>query len=49
MLDEFNNVNKPINNPALRTYDTSVQQDLAYVLTRSKEAILSLNQAEIIE
>jgi hypothetical protein len=36
MLDEFNNVNKPANNPPLRSYDVSVQQDLAYYINLIK-------------
>ena len=36
MLDEFNNVNKPANNPSLRSYDVSVQQDLAYCINQIK-------------
>jgi hypothetical protein len=36
MLDEFNNVNKPTNNPSLRSYDVSVQQDLAYCINQIK-------------
>ena len=36
MLDEFNNVNKPTDNPPLRSYDTSIQQDLAYCINQIK-------------
>ena len=36
MLDDFNNINKPVNNPPLRTYDVSVQQDLAYCINNLK-------------
>ena len=36
MLDEFNNINKPVNDPPLRSYDTSVQQDLAYCINLVK-------------
>jgi hypothetical protein len=36
MLDEFNNINKPANNPPLRSYDASVQQDLAYCINLIK-------------
>ena len=36
MLDEFNNVNKPVNDPPLRSYDTAVQQDLAYCINMIK-------------
>ena len=36
MLDDFNNVNKPVNNPPLRSYDVSVQQDLAYCINQIK-------------
>ena len=36
MLDEFNSINKPVNNPPLRSYDASVQQDLAYCINQIK-------------
>ncbi len=36
MLDEFNNVNKPTNNPPLRSYDPSLQQDFAYCINQVK-------------
>ena len=36
MLDGLNNVNKPVNNPPLRSYDVSVQQDLAYCINQIK-------------
>jgi hypothetical protein len=36
MLDKFNNVNRPVNNPPLRSYDISVQQDLAYCINLIK-------------
>jgi len=36
MLDEFNNINKPINNPPLRSYDSDLQQDLAYSINQLK-------------
>jgi hypothetical protein len=36
MLDEFNNVNKPTNNPPLRSYDPSLQQDLAFIINQIK-------------
>ena len=36
MLDEFNNVNKPVNDPLLRSYGISVQQDLAYCINQIK-------------
>ena len=36
MLDEFNNINKPIDNPPLRSYDPSLQQDLAFILNQLK-------------
>ena len=36
MLDDFNNINKPVNNPPLRSYDASVQQDLAYCINQIK-------------
>jgi hypothetical protein len=36
MLDKFNIINKPIDNPSLRSYDASVQQDLAYCINQIK-------------
>jgi hypothetical protein len=36
MLDEFNNVNKPVDNPPLRSYDPSLQQDLAFCINQLK-------------
>ncbi len=36
MLDELNNINKPVNNPPLRSYDPSLQQDFAYILNQLK-------------
>ena len=36
MLDEFNNINKPDNNPPLRSYDIALQQDLAYYINQIK-------------
>ena len=36
MLDEFNNVNKPVDNPPLRSYELTVQQDLAYCINQIK-------------
>jgi hypothetical protein len=36
MLDEFNNVNKPVNNPPLRSYDRALQQDFAYCINLLK-------------
>ena len=36
MLDEFNNINKPVNNPPLRSYDVSAQLDLAYSINQIK-------------
>lgn len=36
MLDEYNNINKPTDNPSLRTYDPSVQQDIAYCINQLK-------------
>ena len=38
MLDEFNNVNKPVDNPPLRSYDPSLQQDLAFIINQIKES-----------
>ena len=36
MLDDFNNVNKPVDNPPLRSYEGTVQQDLAYCINQIK-------------
>ena len=36
MLDDLNNINKPIDNPPLRSYDPSLQQDLAYIINQIK-------------
>ena len=36
MLDEFNNIKKPINNPPLRSYDSDLQLDLAYCINQLK-------------
>ena len=36
MLDEFNNINKPIDNPSLRSYDSGLQMDLAYSINQLK-------------
>jgi len=36
MLDDFNNIIKPVNTPPLRSYDFSVQQDLAYCINQIK-------------
>ena len=36
MLDEFNNVNKPTDNPPLRSYDISLQQDFAFIINQLK-------------
>ena len=36
MLDEFNSVNKPTNNPPLRSYDISLQQDFAFIINQLK-------------
>ena len=36
MLDDLNNINKPVNNPPLRSYDASVRQDLAYCINQIK-------------
>lgn len=36
MLDQFNNINKPINNPPLRSYDSDLQKDLAYSINQLK-------------
>lgn len=36
MLGESNNINKPINNPPLRSYDPDLQMDLAYLINQLK-------------
>ena len=36
MLDDLNNIIKPVNNPPLRSYDVAVQQDLAYCINQIK-------------
>ena len=36
MLDELNNVNKPTDNPPLRSYDPELQLDLAYAINQLK-------------
>lgn len=36
MLDKFNNVNKPSNNPPLRSYERNLQLDLAYCINQIK-------------
>jgi len=36
MLDELNNIVKPVDHPPLRSYDPSLQQDLAYILNQLK-------------
>jgi hypothetical protein len=36
MLDDFNNIIKPVNNPPLRSYEVAVQQDLAYCINQIK-------------
>ena len=36
MLDDLNNINKPVDNPPLRSYERSVQQDLAYCINMIK-------------
>ncbi|CAN5420213.1 hypothetical protein BH11BAC2_BH11BAC2_13910 [soil metagenome] len=36
MLDEFNNVNRPTNNPPLRSYDPDLQLNLAYSINQLK-------------
>ncbi len=43
MLDEYNNINKPTDNPPLRSYDTSVQQDLAYSINQIKGSNIIIN------
>jgi len=47
MLDEFNNVNKPTSNPPLRSYDPSLQQDLAFCINQLKgSSIIITNRLE---
>ena len=36
MLDDFNNIIKPVDNPPLRSYEVPVQQDLAYCINQIK-------------
>ena len=36
MLDDFNNIIKPVDNPPLRSYEIPVQQDLAYCINQIK-------------
>lgn len=36
MLDNTNNINKPIGNPPLRSYDPDLHQDLAYGINQIK-------------
>ena len=48
MLDEFKNVNKPVNNPPLRSYDASIQQDLAYCIIQIKGAIMIKTRLEVL-
>ena len=36
MLDDFNNIIKPVDNPPLRSYEVPVQQDLAYCINLIK-------------
>jgi hypothetical protein len=42
MLDESNNINKPTNNPPLRSYDPSLHQDLAYYINQIKGSNIQL-------
>ena len=42
MLDEWNNINKPTDNPPLRSYDPSLQQDLAYYINQIKGSNIQL-------
>ncbi|MBP6686696.1 MAG: hypothetical protein KA160_02470 [Lacibacter sp.] len=42
MLDEWNNINKPTDNPPLRSYDHSLQQDLAYYVNQIKGSNIQL-------
>jgi hypothetical protein len=43
MLDEFNNINKPTDDPPLRSYNVSFQQDLAYYINQIKGSNIILN------
>jgi hypothetical protein len=43
MLDEFNNINKPTDDPPLRSYNVSLQQDLAYYINQIKGSNIILN------
>ena len=42
MLNEQNEINKPVNFPPLRSYDESLQQDLAYYINQIKGSTISL-------
>jgi hypothetical protein len=42
MLDEWNNINKPTDNPPLRSYEPSLQQDLAYYINQIKGSNIQL-------
>jgi hypothetical protein len=42
MLDEWNNIKKPTDNPPLRSYDPSLQQDLAYYINQIKGSNIQL-------
>jgi hypothetical protein len=42
MLDESNNINKPTDNPPLRSYDPSLHQDLAYYINQIKGSNIQL-------
>jgi hypothetical protein len=43
MLDDFNNINKPTDDPPLRSYNVSLQQDLAYYINQIKGSNIILN------
>ena len=42
MFNEQNEINKPVNFPPLRSYDESLQQDLAYYINQIKGSTLNL-------
>jgi hypothetical protein len=49
MLDDFNNINKPVNNPPLRSYDAGVQQDLAYCINQIKGSNIIIKTSQSIK
>jgi hypothetical protein len=42
MLNERNGIDRPVNNPPLRSYDTSLQQDLAFYINQIQGSTISL-------